>query len=297
LVVFHDEHPRFSRTAERPQPFLVRKSDGASNYASTDLATILYRTEHIGATGAFYVVDKRQGDHFEQLFLTAQKWFQRSGRPLPRLEHVDFGTVLGEDGRPFKTKSGENIKLKDLLNEAIERTYRLVSEKSSDIPEGERRQIAETVGVGAVQYADLCQNRSTDYVFSWDKMISLEGNTAPYLLYAVARQYSIFRKAGLDASAPLAGAGVFETATELALARKLVAFPAALQMATSAMRPHFLCTYLYELAGQFSTFYNADKVIVDEPAVRTRRLLLCARTLIWLETGLHLLGLRTLQRM
>ena len=297
LVVFHDEHPRFSRHAERPQPFMIRKSDGAANYASTDLATILYRTEQIGATGAFYVVDKRQGDHFEQLFLTAKKWFEKSGRPLPRLEHVDFGTVLGENGRPLKTKSGENIKLKDLLNEARERTYQLVSEKSAEIPEEERRQIAEIVGVGSVQYADLSQNRSSDYLFSWDKMISLEGNTAPYLLYAVARQYSIFRKAGLDPAAPLTGATPFETPTELALARKLVAFPAALSQAAAALRPHFLCTYLYELAGQFSTFYGADKVIVDDPGVRARRLVLCARTLVWLETGLHLLGLRTLQRM
>ncbi len=297
LVVFHDEHPRFSRHAERPQPFLVRKSDGASNYASTDLATILYRTEQIGATGAFYVVDKRQSDHFEQLFLTAKKWFEKTNRPLPRLEHVDFGTVLGEDGRPLKTKSGENIKLKDLLEEARERTYQLVSEKSAELPEDERRRIAEVVGVGAVQYADLSQNRSSDYLFSWDKMISLEGNTAPYLLYAVARQYSIFRKAGLDPAAPLPAATVFETPTELALARKLVALPAALQQATGALRPHFLCTYLYELAGVFSTFYNADMVVVDDPGVRARRLMLCARTLVWLETGLHLLGLRTLQRM
>ncbi len=297
LVVFHDEHPRFSRHAERPQPFLVRKSDGASNYASTDLATILYRTEQIGATGAFYVVDKRQSDHFEQLFLTAKKWFEKTNRPLPRLEHVDFGTVLGEDGRPFKTKSGENIKLKDLLAEAHERTFKLVTEKSADIPEAERHQIAEIVGTGAVQYADLSQNRSSDYLFSWDKMISLEGNTAPYLLYAVARQYSIFRKAGLDPAAPLAGASALETPTELALARKLVAFPAALQQAASSLRPHFLCAYLYELAGQFSTFYNADKVVVDDPGIRARRLMLCSRTLVWLETGLHLLGLRTLQRM
>ncbi len=297
LVVFHDEHPRFSRHAERPQPFLVRKSDGASNYASTDLATILYRTQEIGASGAFYVVDKRQSDHFEQLFLTARKWFEKTNRPLPRLEHVDFGTVLGEDGRPFKTKSGDNIKLKDLLNEAKDRTFQLVSEKSADIPEAERHQIAEIVGVGAVQYADLCQNRSTDYVFSWDKMISLEGNTAPYLLYAVARLYSIFRKADLDPAAPLEGATAFETPTELALARKLVAFPAALNQAATSLRPHFLCTYLYELAGQFSSFYNADKVVVDDPGVRARRLLLCARTLVWLETGLHTLGLRTLQRM
>ena len=297
LVVFHDEHPRFSRHAERPQPFLVRKSDGASNYASTDLATILHRAEQLHATGALYVVDKRQSDHFEQLLLTARKWFEKTQRPLPRLEHVDFGTVLGEDGRPFKTKSGENIKLKDLLNEARERAFQLVTEKSPEFPEAERRAIAAIVGTGAVQYADLAQNRSSDYLFSWGKMLALDGNTAPYLLYAVARLYSIFRKAGVDPAALPGGAAAFETPAELALARKLVAFPAALQQAVSSLRPHFLCGYLYELAGQFSSFYNADKVIVDDPVVRARRLVLCARTLVWLETGLRLLGLRTLQRM
>ena len=133
------------------------------------------------------MVDKRQGDHFEQLFLTARKWFGKLGRPLPRLEHVDFGTVLGEDGRPLKTRTGDNVKLTDLLDEAAQRAFALVTEKSPEFPEDERRAIAGIVGVGSVQYADLSQNRSSDYVFSWDKMISLEGNTAAYLLYALAR--------------------------------------------------------------------------------------------------------------
>lgn len=292
LVVFHPEHPRYAK-----QPFMIRKSDGAANYASTDLATIRHRVEELGVNGALYVVDKRQSDHFEQLFLTAQKWFEKSGRTLPRLEHVDFGTVLGENGRPLKTRDGENIKLKDLLDEARDRAFKLVSERSPDFPEDERRQIADVVGVGSVQYADLSQNRSSDYLFSWDKMISLEGNTAAYLLYAVARLHSIFRKAGLDPSAPIAGASPLETPQELGLARKLAAFPSALQLATAGLRPHFLCTYLYELAGEFSTFYGADKVIVDDPGVRARRLLLCARTRVWLEAGLHTLGLRTLERM
>ncbi|HWA09776.1 MAG TPA: arginine--tRNA ligase [Opitutaceae bacterium] len=294
LVVFHPEHPRF-----REQPFIVRKSDGAANYASTDLATILYRAEQLHATRIVYVVDKRQGDHFEQLFLTARKWFAQTGRTLPGLEHVDFGTVLGENGRPLKTRSGDNIKLKDLLTEAADRAYVLVSEKSPEFPEEERRAIATIVGVGSVQYADLAQNRSSDYVFAWDKMISLEGNTAAYLLYAVARIHSIFRKNQLaPGSAALeAGAGTLETPTELALARKLVKFADALRLATDSLRPHFLCLYLYELAGEFSGFYTADKVIVDDPAVRARRLLLCARTLLVLETGLGLLGLRTLTRM
>ncbi len=292
LVVFHPEHPRF-----KTQPFIIRKSDGAANYASTDLATIRYRTEHYHASGALYVVDKRQGDHFEQLFLTAKKWFDKEGWTLPRLEHVDFGTVLGENNKPLKTRSGDNIRLKDLLGEAVERARRLVDEKSAELPEGERAEIASIVGVGSVQYADLCQNRSSDYVFSWDKMISLEGNTAAYLLYAVSRIHSIFRKLGLKAGEGEAGATALETPTEIALARRLVKFADALQASIAQLCPHFLCTYLYELAGEFSAFYSADKVAVDDLAIRARRLQLCARTLLILECGLNILALKTLQRM
>jgi arginyl-tRNA synthetase len=206
--------------------------------------------------------------------------------------------VTGEDGKALKTRDGDTIRLKDLFTEARERAFRLVSERSPDFPEAERRAIADTVGVASVQYADLSQNRSSDYVFAWDKMISLEGNTAAYLLYAVARIRSIFRKAGLDATPPaLAGATAPETAQEIALARKLVKFSDAAQLATNTLRPHFLSLYLYELAGEFSAFYAADKVIVDDDVIRLRRLLLCHRTLVVLETGLHLLGLRTLERM
>jgi len=299
LVVFHDEHPRFSRHAKRPQPFLIRKSDGAANYASTDLATLLYRREHFDADAAIYVIDSRQSDHCEQLFLTTRKWFEKTDRRMPRTEHTSFGTVLGENNKPLKTRSGENIKLRELLDEAIERAAKLVAEKSGDLPAAERKEIAAIVGVGSVQYADLCQNRSSDYVFSWDKMISLEGNTAAYLLYAVARIHSIFRKLGLDPADPAgtANAAPLETATEFSLARKLAKFPEALSGAVGPLRPHVLCLYLYELAGEFSSFYNADKVAVEEPGIRARRLRLCARTLLLLETGLHLLGLRTLQRM
>ncbi|HUG09944.1 MAG TPA: arginine--tRNA ligase [Opitutaceae bacterium] len=297
LVVFHDEHARFSRHAERPNPFIVRKADGAANYATTDLATIAYRVDHFKATGALYVVDKRQADHFEQLFLTASKWFAKEGRPLPDLRHVDFGTVLGEDDRPLKTRSGENIRLKDLLDEAVERSFQLVTSKNPDLPEPERREIAEVVGIGSVQYADLSQNRSSDYTFSWDKMISLDGNTAAYLLYAVTRIRSIFRKAADDTAHGPGSPTVFETPGEMALARKLVGFADALRQSTVSLRPHFLCTYLYELAGVFSSFFNSDRVLVDDAGVRARRLLLCARTALVLETGLRLLGLRTLARM
>lgn len=293
LVVFHPEHPRFAT-----QPFLVRKADGASNYASTDLATAAYRAEHFKADGIVVVTDFRQGDHFEQLILTLKKWFAAKSYRLPEFHHVTFGAVTGEDGKALKTRDGGTIKLKALLDEAEDRAFAIVSEKNPELAETERRAIARAVGIGAVQYADLAQNRSSNYVFSWDKMLALDGNTAPYLLYAVARIHSIFRKAGLDvAQPPLAGASAPETATELALARKLVQFADAVRLATEQLRPHFLCLYLFELAGAYSAFYAADKVIVDDPAVRARRLLLCHRTLIVLETGLHLLGLRTLERM
>ncbi len=298
LVVFHPEHPRF-----KAQPFLVRKADGASNYASTDLATALYRTEHFKADGIVVVTDFRQADHFEQLFLTVRKWFQAKGYRLPELHHVTFGAVTGEDGKALKTRSGDVIRLKALLDEAVDRAFALVTEKNPDLPEPERRAIASVVGIGAVQYADLSQNRSSNYVFSWDKMLALDGNTAPYLLYAVARIHSIFRKAGIDLAAPgghapfASGATQPETATEIALARKLTKFPDAIRLAADTLRPHHLCLYLFELASDYSSFNNADKVLVDDPPVRARRLLLCARTLLLLETGLELLGLRTLTRM
>jgi len=295
LVVFHPEHPRF-----KTQPFIMRKADGASNYATTDLATALYRAEHFHADGVVVVTDFRQADHFEQLFLTVRKWFAAQGYRLPELHHVTFGAVTGEDGKALRTRDGGTIKLKELLAEAEARAFALVSERSAELSPEERRAIAAVVGVASVQYADLAQNRSSDYVFSWDKMISLEGNTAAYLLYAVARIHSIFRKLDLspaDLGAVDAAASPLETPAEFALARKLVKFADAIRLATDTLRPHFLCLYLYELAGDYSAFYAADKVAVDDPAVRSRRLLLCARTLLVLETGLRLLGLRTLTRM
>jgi len=306
LVVFHPEHPRFAK-----QPFIIRKSDGASNYATTDLATMLYRTEHFEADAVIILTDTRQSDHFEQLWLTTQKWYAKKGYRLPKFEHVSFGAILGDDGRAIKTRTGDPIRLKALLDEAIERAFALVSEKSPDLPEADRREIAAAVGLGAVRYADLSQNRSSDYVFKWEKILSFDGNTAPYLLYAVTRIHSIFRKLGLDPYATATGtkgpsaaatdakpaASAPETEHELSLARKLAQLPAVLETTTAQLRPHFLCTYLFELAGTFSSFYAAEKVLSDEPAIQTRRLLLCARTLLFLETGLKLLGLKTLSRM
>ncbi len=292
LVVFHKEHERFAK-----QPFIIRKSDGASNYASTDLATILNRVENLGAEEVVYVTDGRQQDHFQQLFLTVKKWFAAKGYRIPEMRHVWFGTILGEDGKAIKTKSGEPIRLRALLDEAVARARKLVREKNPDIDDAEADKIAETVGVAAVRYSDLVQNRTSDYVFSWDKLLAFDGNTAPYLLYAAARIHSIFRKVGLSPDADFPQAGELETEQEIALARKLIALPSIFELTLAELRPHFLCAYLYELAGTFSTFYNANKVIVDEEPVRQRRLMLCARTLNVLEAGLRLLGIDPLQKM
>jgi arginyl-tRNA synthetase len=292
LVVFHPEHKRFAT-----QPFIIRKGDGASNYATTDLATILYRVETLGATDIIYVVDSRQSDHFEQLFLTVEKWFKAKGYRLPRLRHVSFGTVLGENGKPFKTKEGGTVKLRDLLDEAVDRSLAIVTAKNPDLPEEEKKAIAEAVGVGSVRYADLSQNRTSDYVFSWDKMLSLEGNTAPYLLYAVARIRSIFRKAELTPGQGEEEADAFGTPEELALAKKLAAFGPAMDAVFGDLRPHLLANYLFELSGTFSSFYNANRVMGEAAPVKARRLVLCARTLAVMETGMNLLGLRVLERM
>lgn len=292
LVVFHPEHKRFAT-----QPFIVRKADGASNYATTDLATILYRTEELRAVSCLYIVDARQSDHFEQLFLTVDKLYQARGWQRPDLRHVSFGTVLGEDGKPIKTRDGGTVKLKDLLDEAVQRARRMVEKKNPSLSEAERSEIARVVGLGSVKYADLAQNRTSDYVFAWDKMLSLEGNTAPYLLYATARLHSIFRKANLSPGDCSHGDGHLETPEELALARKIVGFPATLRQTRNDLRPHILCQYLYELSGIFSTFYNANRVIVEEEPIKKRRLMLCSRTLLILESGLNLLGLETLERM
>ncbi|TVR55443.1 MAG: arginine--tRNA ligase [Puniceicoccaceae bacterium] len=293
LVVFHPEHPRFAT-----QPFIIRKSDGASNYATTDLATMVYRVENLKADGIVIVTDSRQSDHFEQLWLTTRKWFEKTGRPLPEFQHVVFGTILGEDGKAIKTRTGDPIKLKALLAEAVERARQVVREKNPELPADEVEAIAAAVGLGALKYADLSQNRTSDYTFSWDKLLSFDGNTAPYLLYAVTRIRSIFRKAGVDETALDVGAATPpETEAERALARKLANLAPVVRQTVTSLRPHVLCTYLYELSGVFSSFYNADRVMVEAPEVRARRLLLCQRTLLVLEAGLHLLGLKTLRRM
>ena len=293
LVVFFKDSERF-----KEQPFLVRKKDGASNYGSTDLATVLHRVEHFGAEEIIYVTDGRQQDHFQQLFMTVGKWFNAESYKLPELRHVWFGTILGEDGRAIKTKSGEPVRLKSLLDEAAARALAIVHEKTPDMPADEAATIAERVGVAALRYADLSQNRTSDYTFSWSKMLAFDGNTAPYLMYAVARIHSIFRKANIDLKSGFEnGAAPIDTPQEIELARKLIALPNIFDLTLADLRPHLLCGYLFELAGLFSSFYNANKVIVEEKDIMAKRLMLCARTLEILETGLRLLGIEPLEKM
>ncbi len=293
LVVFHPEHKRYKK-----QPFIIRKSDGASNYASTDLATMLYRLEHFKADGIVIVTDDRQKDHFEQLELTTKKWFEKTGRETPKFDHVMFGKITDDQGKTIKSRSGDPIRLIDLLEESIQRSYAIVSEKNPDLPENELQAIAKTVGISSVKYADLTPNRTSDYVFSWEKLLSLDGNTAPYLLYAATRIQSIFRKLepGILEKIELE-ANAFETSEEQALARKIIEFVGSIQTTIDTLRPHTLCSYLYELSGAFSSFYNANHVIVDQPDIRARRLLLCRQTLIILKMSLGLLGIQTLERM
>ncbi|MDR2200780.1 MAG: arginine--tRNA ligase [Puniceicoccales bacterium] len=294
LVVFHREHERF-----RTQPFLIRKSDGASNYATTDLATVLYREKEFHADEIIYVTDGRQQDHFQQLFLTVERWFPLKDISIPILKHVWFGTVLGEDGHAIKTRSGESIKLKQLMEEGIGRALAIVEEKNPSFPEEERRKIARIVAIGAIKYADLSQNRTNDYVFSWEKMLAFDGNTAPYLLYAVTRIHALFRKLALTPNSGEHGlsAVVFSTAEELALARQLINFPPTIKQVLEDLRPHYLCTYLFELASEFSSFYNGNRILGEDEDILEKRLLLCRFTLYVLEIGLHLLGIETLERM
>jgi arginyl-tRNA synthetase len=294
LVVFHREHARYAT-----QPFIVRKSDGASNYASTDLATARYRTDTLGAQVILNVTDGRQRDHFECLALTVEKWFKKTGRPLPQMHHVWFGMVQDVSGKAIKTRTGVGVRLHELLDEAVERAYHLIQIKSPDLSEEEKRRVAEAVGLGAIKYADLAQERTSNYVFDGEKMMGFDGNTAPYLLYAVARIYALFRKLGCRPQEWKGdkGSEVFAVPEERRLACRLMGFPGILALTLEEFKPHWLCRHLFDLAGTFSGFYNAHKVVTADEVDRNRRLLLCQATLSTLECGLHLLGLETVEKM
>jgi len=276
-------------------PLVVRKSDGGYLYATTDLAGIRYRQGTLGADRILYVTDSRQGGHFAQVFGVAR--LAGFAREELQLEHVPFGMMLGKDHRPFKTRTGGTIKLTDLLAEAEQRAFDLVSGKNADIDEDQRRDIASIVGIGSVKYADLSQNRSSDYVFSWDKMLSLDGNTAPYMQYAYARVKSIFRKAGMDESEAV-GEIVLTEPAEINLAVKLAQLPETVQTVAVECLPNLLCAYLFELAGAYMTFYEACPVLkADDPVARTSRLMLCLLTARTIKAGLNLLGIDTLEQM
>jgi len=278
-------------------PALVRKSDGGFNYMTTDLATIDYRLKTWSPDEIVYVVDDRQSGHFKKLFATFARW-QPDAAKRVKLVHVGFGKILGEDGKPFKTRSGDTVKLGDLLDEAEELAHKVVSGKNPDLSEVQRAEIARVIGMGAVKYADLLPNRQSDYVFSWDKMLALSGNTAPYLQYAYARIRSIFRKAADNRPPGTAGAALrLNAPEELALAKHLLNFGLVLQAAADENRPNFICNYLYELAGRFTSFYENCPVLKAEPAERASRLVLCDLTARVLKQGLEVLGIETLEQM
>jgi arginyl-tRNA synthetase len=215
-----------------------------------------------------------------------------------KLAHVWFGSILGEDGKPFKTRSGETVKLADLLNEAEERAFKIVSEKNPVLPEAQRRDIARVVGIGAVKYADLLPNRQSDYIFSWDKMLALNGNTAPYLQYAYTRIKSLFRKAMETSNIEHRTSNIELTkAKEIALAKHLLNFGLTLEAVAEEFRPNFLCNFLYELAGKFTAFYENCPVLKADDATRASRLALCDLTARVLKQGLEVLGFETVEQM
>ena len=283
-------------------PALVQKADGAANYTTTDLATLDFRRREFSPDEVIYVTDGRQQLHFRQLFAIWRRWQPESAF---KLSHVWFGSIMGEDGKPFKTRSGDTVKLGQLLDEAEERAFATVTAKSPEMPEAERRDVARIVGIGAVKYADLLPNRQSDYVFSWDKMLSFQGNTAPYLQYSYVRIRSIFRKGGIDPASVRPGAEhptsndavPLTEAGELSLAKKLAQFGEILPMILDDHRPNLLCNYLYELAGAFHSFFESCPVLKAEEPARSTRLLLCDTTARVLAKGLELLGIGVPERM
>ncbi|MFM1903207.1 MAG: Arginine--tRNA ligase [Planctomycetota bacterium] len=280
-------------------PLLIRKADGAFLYATTDLATIRWRLEHWHPDRILYVVDHRQSDHFEQVFETARRW-GLPGIEAVELVHVGFGTVLGEDGRPFKTRAGDTVGLEALLDEGVERAAAVVAEADrAGLNEAARREVAETVGIGAIKYADLSQNRTTDYVFSFDKMLQLTGNTAAYMQYAVARVEGIFTKGDVDRESlrRRCDGVLLADPRERALALELLRFGEALEDVEADSRPNLLTAWLYDLAGCYSTFYDSLSVLKAEGQERASRLALCDLTGRVLRRGLDLLGIGTVERM
>ena len=280
-----------------PNPQLIQKRDGGFNYATTDLATLQHRLETWHPTEIIYVTDGRQQLHFQQVFATFRRWQPQLAGAV-KLAHVWFGSILGDDGKPFKTRSGETVKLADLLDEAEERAFQAVTTKNPELPEAQRREVARVVGLGAVKYADLLPNRQSDYIFSWDKMLALQGNTAPYLLYAYTRTRSLARRAAEMGVAPSAAGGIhLQAPEEIALARQLVNFGFVLEAVADDYRPNYLCNYLYELAGALSRFWENCPALKAEEPERGSRLQLTELTGRVLRQGLEVLGIEVLEQM
>lgn len=276
-------------------PVIVQKAGGGFLYATSDLAAIRYRAQQLNADRVLYFVDQRQALHFNQVFALAHKAGFAS--ELTSLEHLGFGTMNGEDGKPFKTRSGGTVKLVDLLDEAEERASALVRSKNPDMPENELEEIARAVGISSVKYADLSKDRARDYIFNFDQMLSFEGNTAPYLMYAYTRVASIFDKADLDMNT-ITGEVKLEQEKEKDLANKLMQFPEVLSRVTQKGHPHTLCSYIYEVAGLFSSFYeNCPILAADNEQQKLSRLRLAALTGKTIKQGLNILGINTLERM
>ncbi len=290
--VFLDE---FKNAEGEPLPVIIVKADGGYLYATTDLAAVRYRSGVLKADRALYFVDQRQALHFQQVFAVARK----AGfvtHPMD-MEHMGFGTMNGADGRPFKTRDGGTVKLIDLLNEAKERAYALVKEKNPQLPEEELRAIAKVVGIGAVKYADLSKHRTSDYSFNFELMLNFEGNTAPYLLYAYTRVAGVFRKLGKGFD-QVEGEIRLQAPQEQDLAARLAQFGEILNNVAEKGTPHVLCSYLYDVAGLFSSFYeNCPILAAETPEQQQSRLRLDALTGRTLKQGLELLGLETLERM
>jgi arginyl-tRNA synthetase len=277
-------------------PFIIRKRDGAFNYGTTDLATIKYRMETWNPRQILYVVDHRQGDHFKQLFAVARKW----GYDQVDLEHVAFGTILGADRRPFKTREGDVVGLESLLDEAVAEARKVVDANSPDLDPEARARVAEVVGLGAIKYADLSQNRLSDYVFDWQKMLAMNGNTATYLQYAYARIQSIFRKGGTlpEAIRQQKPEIVLSHPAERALGVRVLRVPEVLELAALELKPNILTDYLFDLANAFSTFFEECPVLKAESAARRdSRLAICDLTGQSLKFGLDLLGIEVVDRM
>jgi arginyl-tRNA synthetase len=283
-------------------PMLVRKQDGAFLYATTDLATIRYRMNRWRPDAILYVVDHRQGLHFRQLFAVARLL----GYEGVEFQHISFGTVLGEDGRPFRTRAGDTVGLEGLLDEAVARAAEIVAANDEAKPDGpelsaeERARVAETVGIAALKYADLSQNRTSDYVFSYDKMLAMTGNTATYMQYAYARVRSIFARGNVDIEALRSSAApiIFSSPAERALALEVLRFGEAIDLALADYRPNQLTAYLFDLANRYSTFFEQCHVLrADSEELRESRLLLCDLTARTIRKGLDLLGIHVVEKM